>query len=140
MRDYVPKEYRLQRWVYQTVIATVRGYDSMVKRMHAVEVEVAYAGLCAAAPEAGAKKKKGASRPTESKAELLARRNAEDERRTRAVEQAQVLFDDEERRIIINSIKNGTPVRRRGIRGADRTMERRKLEFVLIIAEKLHLI
>ena len=134
MREYIPKEYRLQRWVYQSVLATVRGYDDMIRRMRATADEVAYAVPTYRGDG-------GVGKPTETKAIMLAKRNEADDRRTMAVEQALLCFAEEDRKVILDSIRYKTPIKRSAcLQERDRTMARRKQQFVFLVAQNLHLV
>jgi hypothetical protein len=162
MRGYVPKSCNLPRWAYKIVLETVRGYDDMIRQMKENEYEILHSTPSAIHFQGGDSKfaQNGVkpitgmenasaphyrsvghiSRPTEDKAFKIMNVNKQRERMTRAVEQAMICFPEDEREIILNHINRDAPLHRDGIKGADRTMERRKQGFIYLVAQNLNLI
>ena len=163
MRDYLPKEYSLPRWIYKIVLETVRGYGDMVQKMKDNTYDVVYStpgrdyyqdkksggsNNTGIRPMAGMEHMPAPlyrsagkiNRPTEDKALKIAATNEEYGRLTKAVEQAMTCMKEDERNIILNNIINDAPLKWMWAKGRSRTLRRKKREFIFMVAENLNLL
>ena len=132
---YVPRYISLPNDVYRNAVNISKSYYAMLRRRHEIEDEI----IQASHPPDGQPGGGGPGNPTERKAERIIQRQAENERKIKAVEQARAAFSEPYQRefIRLNLFEN--------IRMDDinlpvslRSMKRLRKKFLIQVAENLN--
>ena len=132
---YVPRYISLPNDVYRNAVNISKSYYAMLRRRHEIEDEI----IQASHPPNGQPGGGGPGNPTERKAERIIQRQAENERKIKAVEQAWAAFSEPYQRefIRLNLFENirmdniNLPI-------SLRSMKRLRHKFLINVAENLH--
>lgn len=132
---YNPKYISLPNDVYRTAVNVSKSYYAMIRRQREIEDEIINSSSCSDGMPHGS----GISDTTAQKAERIILRQAENERKIKAVEQAWAIFADTCQRefIKLNFFEN---IRMDDINlpMAVRSMKRLRKAFLFVVAENLH--
>ena len=132
---YTPQYISLPNDVYYRVVSVAKAYYALIRRQKEIEQEI----ICQSSASDGMPRSPSVGNPTANKAERVIARQAEGERKIKAIEQAWAVFSEPYQRefIKLNMFEN-IQMRDINLPVSIRSMKRIRKAFLYAVAENLN--